>query len=191
MSITWELAGDANSQPLPWLSWLRNPTLALHEPGRNPWIRNPGGGGPAICVLTRHPGILMCAQVWEPLLSHKKSMPWGFKEESSYWEGGWGENLEIFLKVCCIWDRPWGVGWILIFICSWTYLLQLPSVCLYISFTKVINSLDSNLKDLLAVPYVHFNWLTMNWGFHQHMFSYTTGNYDWRHFVRRNFPFQT
>jgi hypothetical protein len=44
-------------------------------------------------------------------------------------------------------------------------------------FTKVINSLDSNWKDLLAVPSLHFSWLTVNGGFHQHMLSYKTGNY--------------
>lgn len=57
--------------------------------------------------------------------------------------------------------------------------------------TKVINSLDSNLEDLLAVPSLHFNWLAVNGGFHQHMLSYRTGNYGWRHFVGGHIPFQT
>lgn len=108
-------------------------------------------------------------------------MPWRFIQIIC--GGGWGESLEVFLEVCCTWDRPCGVDRTLIFICRWAYLLQLPSVCLCISFIKVINSLDFNLKDLLAVPFLHFNWLPMNWGFHQHMLSYRTGNYGWRHFV--------
>lgn len=79
-------------------------------------------------------------------------MTWHFKKkESSYVEGSEGRDPDIFLEVCFIQDRPWGVGWMLMFIYRWSYLLQLPSACLCIAFAKVINSLDSNLKDLLAV----------------------------------------
>lgn len=118
----------------------------------------------------------MHAQVRETLLTRKKYMPWGFKKESAHiWRRG-GENVKIFIEVCCIWDRPWGVGWVLMFICRRLYLLQLPSACLCISFTKVINSLDSYSNDLLAVPSLHFNWLTMNGGCYQHMLRYRTGS---------------